>query len=216
MQQIIIEKEWLTILENQSPEFMSRVMSAIFAYILHETEPSGLSDAERVAFEFVLKNIERYQQQYDLEAGYEAVIKRKRSAEARERRRLEKSARKEADDDPKLIVPVVCKEDCEVAPPVPDDELDVGLGPCDEGHYERFRRFYLEYIGPKDSCEVEYARFRHCYKARLEIADKLRDCLERRYSWVRDLARKGFHTPPLPAMSVWLAEQGWNHRLPAL
>ena len=77
MKQIILEKEWLEILEGQSPEFMARVMSAIFAFILHETEPADQTQAERIAYEFIMKNIQLYQQRYDLEAGYEAVIKRR-------------------------------------------------------------------------------------------------------------------------------------------
>ena len=216
MKQIIIEPEWLGILENQSPEFLARVTSAIFAFFLHDTQPSGLSQAEQVAYDFLLNNILRYQQQYDLDAGYEAVIKRKRAAEARAKKSSLKSAGKaKAEAHPKLIVPVETKENYKTVPPVTDGELNLERTPADDYPYARFRQFYATYIGQKDSCDLEYARFRHRYPEDLSQAGRLFQAGENRYKWARDLAKAGFHTPPLPPMAEWLEQQGWNNRLPA-
>lgn len=57
MKQIIIEQDWLEILNEESPEFLARVMSAIYAFFITGTEPTDFSQAERIAFKLILKNI---------------------------------------------------------------------------------------------------------------------------------------------------------------
>ena len=217
MKQIILEKEWLEILDGQSPEFMARVMSAIFAFIPHETEPAELTQAERIAYEFIMKNIQLYQQRYDLEAGYEAVIKRRRAEEARKRRAEQNPSQKaQPKNDPKMITPIKHKQKLTFNP-LPADGLpespDIQHDDC---LYSKFRQFYISYTGPKDSCSTEYARLRHQYPDNTEIPSALNNHLQRRYKWIRDIARLGFHSQQLPPMARFITEQCWNDLLPDL
>lgn len=217
MKQIIIEKEWLEVLDSQSPEFLSRVISALCAFILHDTAPDGLSQAEQVAYDFLLKNVLRYQEQYDLEAGYEAVIKRKRAEEARQRRAALKSKQDNATADKgKMIQPVKDNQNYLFRPLPADDELNMKRTSTDDYHYPRFVQFYQSYIGPKDSCETEYARFKHQYPENLSLSDLLLKRLDNRYRWARDLAKLGFCAPQLPTLREFITNQCWNDRLPDL
>lgn len=143
MKQIIIEKEWLEILNDESPEFLSRVMSAIYAFFLHGSEPDDLTQAERVAFKFIRKNVELYNERYDLEAGYEAVIKRKRA----EKRKAERTMQQQADkpaviDNPKLIKPVAPERMLPANPLTPDTPLSTRRTVDDDFSYDSFRKFH--------------------------------------------------------------------------
>lgn len=218
MKQIIIEKEWLEILNDESPEFLSRVMSAIYAFFLHGTEPDNLTQAERVAFKFIRKNVELYNERYDLEAGYEAVIKRKRA----EKRKAERTMQRQSDKpvvnvNPKLIKPVAPERMLPSNPLTPDTPLATRrTADGDDVFYDSFRKFHRDYLGEKDDCDTEYARFRHRFNANLDEASKLPAAIANFYSWRKKVAALGFFTEALPPLAQWIGAQGWRFRYPDL
>lgn len=214
---IIIEKEWLEILDDQSPEFLAKIMSAVYAHFLHDTEPDGFTQAERIAYEFILKNIMRYQQHYDLEAGYEASIKRRRAELTRKRRAEEKQSQMAPErNDPKMVRPVKNCQNYKFRPLPADSELNMRRNSTDDHYYPAFLQFYQSYDGPKDDCDIEFARFKHQYPENISIADLLDRRLTNRRQWARDMAKLGLRTPPLPPMAEYISHQCWNDRLPRL
>ncbi|MEE0979245.1 MAG: DUF6291 domain-containing protein [Muribaculaceae bacterium] len=220
MKQIIIEQDWLEILNEESPEFLARVMSAIYAFFITGTEPTDFSQAERIAFKLILKNIHRYQEQYDIEAGYEAEIKRRRTERRRqERRAMELESRNKAEagstlPEQRLIEPVEPEKPLPVNPLKNDPPATVDFSDGELDYYVAFSQFHNDYQGPKDECQLEYARFKHQFGNHLQETGKLREKLLRFYSWRKTMAKKGYATEPLPTLKQWVSSQAWRQILP--
>ena len=92
MENIIIRKEWIEILEKQSNEFRNTVLGAIYDYILRGAEPQGLAPMEKLAYDFIRTEMERLDKSLDFDGAQEAAIKKKRAAE----RRAERAAQAKA------------------------------------------------------------------------------------------------------------------------
>ena len=92
MQNIIIRKEWIEILEKQSVEFRNTVLGAIYDYILRGAEPANLNPMEQLAYDFIRTEMERLDQSLDFDGAQEAAIRKKRAAARRAERAAQKTS----------------------------------------------------------------------------------------------------------------------------
>lgn len=92
MENIIIRKEWIEILERQSTHFRDTVMGAIFNFALRGVEPTDLDPMAMLAYEFIKTEMLRVDESLDFDAATEAAIKKKRADQRRAERAAQRAA----------------------------------------------------------------------------------------------------------------------------
>ena len=220
MKNIILKKEWLTILSNKSKALRNEVMSAIFDYIESGNEPDNLSPEAEISFQLIKSEMIALDASLDFDGALEAAIRKKRVRQRREAKAAEanNAANVEKEQNRKAGIITIEKHRSNNITPLPQSG-NVPLrhiGEYDYYNYQQFETFYNLFPSQKDDLLLEYSRFRHQFSYTDNIVERLADSIRTQMAWHEKMESKGYNIPPFPNLQTWITNECWRDKLPDL
>lgn len=215
MQNIIIKKEWIEILEQQSNELRDAVMAAIYDFALRNREPENLTPVAQVSYLFIKTEMLSLDASLDFDGAREAALRKKRAQERRAARAAEKATEQKKENSEAKIITIE-KNRFHKCRPLPASGNVPAADRNDFDYFYAFEEFYNLYPGQKDDLQLEYSRLRFQYAGLNQEIERFPDAIRFQMQWHQQMKARGYRVPSFPSMTRWLTDQCWRDKFPVV